>query len=143
MQQQHDSETAQLKDAITQMETHIGNLQDMHSKTSLELIVSGKQNENNQRVIQQLHNQIKAIKKKEIEDKQAAKTALERERKLTDQARAKLLDHERCERTIYKKTTMINELRAKVQKMEIEERHKEKTLLQKRNQIEEEKKKLR
>ena len=38
---------------------------------------------------------------------------------------------------------MINELRAKIQNMEIEQRHKEKALLHKRNEIEEEKKKLR
>jgi len=54
------------------------------------------------------------MKKKENDDKANAQRAIEKERKLTDQARQKVLDHERCETAIYKKTTMINELRAKI-----------------------------
>lgn len=54
-----------------------------------------------------------------------------------------MLDHQKCETALYKKNTIINELRAKIQKMEIDQRHKEKMLLVKRNQIEEEKVKLR
>ena len=54
-----------------------------------------------------------------------------------------MLDHEKCETALYKKNTIINELRAKIQKMEIDQRHREKMNLLKRNQIEEEKIKLR
>jgi hypothetical protein len=53
------------------------------------------------------------------------------------------LDHEKCETALYKKITTINELRAKIQRMEIESRHQEKLLLVKRKDIEEEKVKLR
>ena len=51
------------------------------------------------------------------------KALLDKERKITDAANAKLIDHQNCESVIYKKNTIINELRAKIQNMEIEQRH--------------------
>lgn len=44
---------------------------------------------------------------------------------------------------IYKKNLALNEIKAKMQKMEIEQRHQQKMLLVKRKDIEEEKLKLR
>lgn len=67
------------------------------------------------------------------------KALLDKERKLTDAANAKLIEHQKCESVIYRKKITINELRAKLQNMEIEQTHQLKQLTIKRNQIEEEK----
>ena len=40
LEQQYAIESSRLKESITQMEAHIGNLQDQHSKTMQELMVS-------------------------------------------------------------------------------------------------------
>ena len=61
-----------------------------------------------------MYTEIRALKKKDAEETAKAKSALLRERKITDQARAKVLDHEKCETALYKKITIINELRAKI-----------------------------
>jgi hypothetical protein len=45
---------------------------------------------------------------------------LDKERKLADAANAKLIEHQKCESVIYRKKITINELRAKLQNMEIE-----------------------